>query len=180
MQQVLEHVLVLVMVALYHIVLLTFRRERGMQSLPSSLLLGLFHNVSLRQMNVDYAICQALNYNSIGIKEALIAYDVACQWSIHFQDRVKESPSLSIPAGMSYIPGVGKFHLGAHEKTCFALHSLNFILGAGQLDGEILETLWSILNKAAGSIRAMTKPHRQEVLDDLMRDSNWKKLVNIG
>jgi hypothetical protein len=36
------------------------------------------------------------------------------------------------------------------------------------------------LNKVSGSIRAMSKAHRHEVLDDYMRDSNWKKLVGIG
>jgi len=57
---------------------------------------------------------------------------------------------------------------------------LNFVLGAGQQDGEILETLWSSLNKVSSSIRAMSKAHHHEVLDDFMRDSNWKKMVGIG
>jgi len=39
------------------------------------------------------------------------------------------------------IPAVGKFHLAAHVPSCFAKFSLNFVQGAGQLDGEILETL---------------------------------------
>jgi hypothetical protein len=81
---------------------------------------------------------------------------------------------------MNIIPAVGKFHLGAHVRSCFPLFSLNFVQGVGQQDGEVLETLWSNLNKVSGSIRAMSKGHRQEVLDDFIRDSNWKKLVGIG
>jgi hypothetical protein len=81
---------------------------------------------------------------------------------------------------LNIIPAVGKFHLASHKGDCFAKYSLNFVEGAGQQDGEILETLWSSLNKASGSIRAMTKAHRQEVLDDHMLDSNWKKMVHIG
>jgi hypothetical protein len=131
-------------------------------------------------MNIDYAICQAVAYNSTGLKEALIEYDVACQWSINFKQRLQDSTSLTWPDGMSYIAGVGKMHLGTHNPDCFPKFSLNFIYGAGQQDGEILETLWASLNKTAGSIRAMSKAHRQEMLDDHMRDSNWKKLVNIG
>jgi hypothetical protein len=131
-------------------------------------------------MNIDYAICQALGYNSLGLSEALIAYDVACQWSINFDQRVKQSPHLSLPQGLRYIPAVGKFHLAAHIEDCFAYFSLNFVEGAGQQDGEILETLWSRLNKAAGSTRAMTKPHRQEMVDAHILDSNWKKHINMG
>jgi hypothetical protein len=131
-------------------------------------------------MNIDYAICQALDHNSLGLSEAVVAYDVACQWSIHFEERVNQSTHLKLPKGLSYIPVVGKFHLAAHVDACFAHFSLNFVQGAGQQDGEVLETLWSGLNKAAGSTRAMTKPYRQEMIDAHMLDSNWKKLVNIG
>jgi Kyakuja-Dileera-Zisupton transposase len=87
---------------------------------------------------------------------------------------------LSLPDSTMIIPAVGKFHLGAHIRSCFPLFSLNFIHGAGQQDGEILETLWSNLNKVSSSIRAMSKAHRHEVLDDYMRDSNWKKMVGVG
>jgi hypothetical protein len=75
---------------------------------------------------------------------------------------------------------VGKFHLGAHVLECFWEFSLNFIEGAGQVDGEILETLWASLDKVVGSTRNMSRAHRQEVLDDYMNDSNWKKLVGAG
>jgi hypothetical protein len=131
-------------------------------------------------MNIDYAICHALSYNTTGLSEALIEYDVACQWSVNFTRRLQESSTLQIPPGLSWISGVGKFHLGTHEQDCFAKFSLNFVHGAGQQDGEILETLWAPLNKIASSIRAMSKAARQEMVDDHMRDSNWKKLTRIG
>jgi hypothetical protein len=121
-------------------------------------------------MNIDYAICQALNYNSAGLGEALIEYDVACQWSINFQKRLEESSTLHIPEDLDWIAAVGKFHLGTHEQDCFAKFSLNFVDGAGQQDGEILETLWAPLNKIAASIRAMSKASRQEMVDAQMRD----------
>jgi hypothetical protein len=131
-------------------------------------------------MNIDYAICQALSYNTTGLHEALVEYDVACQWSINFASRLQDSATLHIPQGLSWISGVGKFHLGTHKQTYFAKFSLNFIQGAGQQDGEILETLWAPLNKISGSVRAMSKPTRQETVDDHMCDSNWKKLTRIG
>ena len=52
--------------------------------------------------------------------------------------------------------------------------------GAGHIDGEIIETLWSGMNKVSGGARLMSKAHRQVTLDDYVRDSNWKKTVGIG
>src|ERR1700691_4486199 len=77
-------------------------------------------------------------------------------------------------------PAVGKFHLGAHIKECFYKYSLNFIEGSGQIDGEIMETLWFIMDKVSGMTRSMSWAHRQEMLDDYMEDGNFKKLVRSG
>ncbi|KAI6015950.1 hypothetical protein EDC04DRAFT_2608628 [Pisolithus marmoratus] len=113
------------------------------------------------------------------ITKALVIYGVGCQWSINFRSRVKNSPSLLLPPALEIVPVVGKFHLAAHKLSCFPRYSLNFIKGAGHLDGEILETLWAPLNKISPTARSMTQAHRQEVYDDHMRDSNWKKLVGM-
>jgi hypothetical protein len=75
---------------------------------------------------------------------------------------------------------IGKFHLADHVDSCFSKWSLNFMKGAGHIDGEIMETLWSGMNKVSGAARSMSKAHRQETLDDYMRDANWKKMVGIG
>jgi len=75
---------------------------------------------------------------------------------------------------------VGKFHLAAHIPECFPKYTLNFIEGAGELDGEILETLWSPVDLVAGLTQGMSVAHRQEVLDDYMNDSNWRKIIRIG
>jgi thiamine biosynthesis protein ThiC len=131
-------------------------------------------------MNMDYAICQALNYQMDHISLAIILYDVACQWFIHFLERVRQAEYLNIPDDMEIIAGVGKFHLSAHVQECFAKHSPNFIEGAGQVDGEILETLWSVFNTISKSARTGSESHRREIYDDHMRDSNWKKLVESG
>ncbi|KAI6115546.1 hypothetical protein EV401DRAFT_1889521 [Pisolithus croceorrhizus] len=72
-----------------------------------------------------------------------------------------------------------RFHLAVHKLSCFPRYSLNFIKGAGHLDGEILETLWAPFNKISPTARSMTQAHRKEVYDDHMRDSNWKKLVGM-
>ncbi|KAI6111664.1 hypothetical protein EDD16DRAFT_1710374 [Pisolithus croceorrhizus] len=132
-----------------------------------------------RYMNTDYSICNALGYGSESITKALVIYDVGCQWSVNFRSRVKNSPSLLLPPALEIVPAVGKFHLAAHKLSSFPRYSLNFVKGAGHLDGEILETLWAPFNKISPTARSMTQAHRKEVYDDHMRDSNWKKLVGI-
>lgn len=130
-------------------------------------------------MNADYSICQALNYHSDGFNRGDVIYDIACQWSIHFAERVQRSTSLSLSEKMKIFAAVGKFHLGAHVKECFSKFSLNFLEGAGLIDGEIVETTWSNLNHVASSTRVMSKGHRREVLDAHMREANWKKLTGM-
>ena len=57
---------------------------------------------------------------------------------------------------------------------------LCFLKGQAILDEEVLETSLGFLNKISPSARSMTLAHHQELYDDHMRDSNWKKLVGIG
>lgn len=131
-------------------------------------------------MNIDYAICNALKYNSYGLLRALVIYDIGCQWIKYFLKRLKESRHLSFDEKMKLIVAVGKFHLSAHIQECFVKYSLNFVQGSGQLDGEILETLWSPFNFISAPARTMSMASRRQLYDDHMRDSNWKKIVGIG
>jgi hypothetical protein len=133
-----------------------------------------------RQMNVDYSICGALKYQSFGLPQALVIYDIGCQWIINFKRRLAESSHLSIPEDIELLVAVGKFHLTAHVRQCFARFSLNFVQGSGQVDGEILETLWAPFNFISAPARTMSMASRHQLYDDHMRDSNWKKIVNIG
>ncbi|KIM79438.1 hypothetical protein PILCRDRAFT_74389, partial [Piloderma croceum F 1598] len=67
---------------------------------------------------------------------------------------------------------IGKWHLAVHILKCFLKFTLNFVKGAGQVESEILETLWSKLDEVAGLTQAMSILHSQEVLDDYMNDKN--------
>jgi hypothetical protein len=139
-----------------------------------------FH-VYNRQINVDYSVIGGLNFNSEGLAESAVAYDVMCQYLVHFFERIRDAKDyLELDSEMKLFGAVGKFHLADHVDGCFSKWSLNFLKGAGHIDGEIMETLWSGMNKVSGAARSMTKANRQETLDDYMRDSNWKKTVGIG
>jgi Kyakuja-Dileera-Zisupton transposase len=128
---------------------------------------------------MDFALCKALNRLN-GIQKAVVLYDIACQYSVNFSRRIAESSSLALPPNLQIIWGIGLFHIHAHQDSCTPRYSPNYVPGVGQVDGEILETLWSSLNEISGSTRSMTAAHRREVLDDHMLDNNWKKMLRIG
>ena len=75
---------------------------------------------------------------------------------------------------------VGKWHLTAHIPECFPKFSLNFVEGARQVEGEILETLWSRMDEVAGLAQSMSIAHHQETVDENMNDNNWRKIIRIG
>ncbi|KAI0738383.1 hypothetical protein C8Q80DRAFT_1262908 [Daedaleopsis nitida] len=131
-----------------------------------------------RQINMDYIVNWILAFLN-GLQTLLLLYDIMCQYFTHFHRRFKESSSLSIPSGTTFLRGIGQFHVHGHLPRCFPRFSLNFIKGAGVQDGEVIETLWSKLNGIANSARGMGAAHRHELIDDCMNDSNWAKLVKI-
>ncbi|KAG2112328.1 uncharacterized protein F5147DRAFT_650963 [Suillus discolor] len=71
------------------------------------------------QMNMDYALCQALNYNTAGITRALTFYDVDCQYNKNLRSRVAQSPYLEMPVDINITPGIGLWHVHGHQESCF-------------------------------------------------------------
>lgn len=57
---------------------------------------------------------------------------------------------------------------------------IKFYERAGHIDGEIIKTLWSEMNKVSGAAKSMSKAYRQETLDDYIRDWNYKKTVGMS
>lgn len=165
------------MAPLSHTVWLIFRRGSGGYNVKR--IISLYYWCCQRQINIDYSICQALQ-RFPGHVRAMIIYDICCQWSIHFQQRVSQSDFLQLWDSLKITCAVGKWHLAAHIPECFPKFTLNFIDGAGQVDGEILETLWSDMDEVAGLAQAMSVAHHQETVDAYMNDNNWQKLLRIG
>jgi hypothetical protein len=132
-----------------------------------------------RQANIDYSLCSAVAQVP-GIPGLLFCYDVGCQWCINFKRRLHEGREFLSWPNMNLEVAVGKFHLGAHIEECFTKFSPNFVLGAGEINGENLEPLWSTLNKSFPAMRGMSDSYRRECSDWLMNESNWEKLLLIG
>lgn len=136
-----------------------------------------------RQMNVDWVFAQALNNTHVAQKsKVLLLYDIWCQYSVNLKKRVRDNPKLQEMwrHDIDIDGGIGLFHVHGHREECLFRFATYFIPGASIVDGEVLETLWSMLNQISRSTRSATLAHRAEVLDDHMNDSNWKKLLNIS
>jgi Kyakuja-Dileera-Zisupton transposase len=133
------------------------------------------------QMNIDYALCKAIKFSCPeGLRTVLLAYDINCQYSVHLPDRLKNGEYLQVRDDLVLVFGIGLFHVHGHQASCNARFSLTYIRGAGMSAGEILESLWSVVNEAARTTATMSLGHRAEVLDAVMGDSNWKKILSLG
>jgi hypothetical protein len=130
-------------------------------------------------MNMDYCVSESLKYNTDGIKRTLLLYDIMCQYCKNLYKRFRGNPYLTFPV-FEVLRGIGLFHVHGHQDKCYARFAPTFIPGAGMVDGEVLETLWAVLNGTADRIRSQSTAHRKETLDDHMNDSNWKKLIHIS
>ncbi|KAG2109773.1 hypothetical protein BD769DRAFT_1630399 [Suillus cothurnatus] len=130
-----------------------------------------------RQMNMDYALCKAAQHNMEGITRAVTFYDINCQYNKHFQVRVDRSQFLEMVPELTIIPGIRLWHVHGHQDSCYVRYASNFIEGIGQIDGEIMETLWARLNLISPAARRMSSPHQKECLDYQMNDSNFCKMI---
>ena len=132
-------------------------------------------------MNMDWSLCEALATTNIGeILHLLHIYDVNCQYCKHLLERIQRNDMLTIPEGLTIFHAIGQFHIHGHKDECLYRWSTSYVPGAGVVDGEVLETLWSVLNTVSASTRTASLAHRTEILDDHMNDSNFKKMLNIG
>jgi len=133
-----------------------------------------------QQKCIDYSVSETWKTtNCVGIRRLLEIYDIICQYykqmGKHFTAGHRY---ISLPP-IDFEKAIGMFHVHGHQDSCFFRFATSFIKGAGMVDGEILETLWSTLNSISPSMRTASLAHRSEVLDDHMNDSNWKKIVSI-
>ena len=138
---------------------------------------------------MDYSVFNALAYNTTdpqtgkSLKQALIVYDIACQYSVNFKKRYQASQILQMIYSwciLTLVWAIGKFHLGAHKEECYPQYSLNHKEGSGQHEGEGAERAWSFLNGITESTTTASLASRQEHTDGGMQDNNWKIISSLG
>ncbi|KAJ7578939.1 hypothetical protein C8J56DRAFT_796992 [Mycena floridula] len=112
----------------------------------------------------------------------LVSYDINCQFSKNFSERVKKLPPLVRFAFVSTLFRwvIPKLHILGHKLACQREFNLNYTTGAGRTDGEGVERPWANIGPVSTSTREMGPGHRRDTLDDHWGDWNWRKFIGLG
>lgn len=135
-----------------------------------------------RYVCMDWAVFSMLGATAKDVKTLTFSYDICCAWSVNFRQRLEDiyGDIYQIPDDLQITFVIPKFQLEAHGEECKSSFNLNYTTGAARTCGEGVETGWADTNPAALSTREMSITHRHEVLDDLFRAINWRKIKTMG
>ncbi|KAF9019901.1 hypothetical protein BDZ89DRAFT_1093800 [Hymenopellis radicata] len=141
---------------------------------------GLWRANGERFCNVDPPVAASLKAN--GTLEAVLSYDIACNYEVHFWERLAKLPE---QWRRRFQPGqvvfcIPKFHLWAHKSACHGPYSFNFLPGAGRTDSEIIKRNWSVTNRAAAQTKIMGPGARQDTLEDIFSSHNFRNTQAFG
>jgi hypothetical protein len=132
---------------------------------------------------MDYLFYKSLA--NTRIKDLVVSYDIACQWSLNLSSRLERiDPSFPMVTNMNsdmevrYM--VPKFHLPAHVARCRTRYSFNYSKNVGRTDGEAPERGWAEINPLASSTKEMGPGFRRDTLDSHFGDYNWRKIIDLG
>ncbi|KAF8874887.1 hypothetical protein CPB84DRAFT_1853471 [Gymnopilus junonius] len=134
-----------------------------------------------RYLNMDFIFLLSLLIR-ITVLYITVSYDIACQWSIYFWDRMKIYPEfLQLLPALYFIQFlIPKFHLPAHILLCQIIFSLNYNKDCGRTDGEGVERGWDYINPIATSTREMGPGSHHDTLDAHFGDWNWQKTCSMS
>ncbi|KAI0686739.1 hypothetical protein BC835DRAFT_1287652 [Cytidiella melzeri] len=140
---------------------------------------------------VDFLMLSGLQ-NWMRLKLHISAYDINCQYRLHFYERLaaiqakffdeqksslKSVHQFSFPATRA---AVGKFHEPAHKLECRLEYSFHYLPGAGQTDGEAPERIWAATTFLGLRTREMSPGHRHDTINFFHDDMNWRKTYGIA
>ena len=128
---------------------------------------------------MDYILVHSLQHKVDPAQQVIHFYDVNCQYNKNLHRHIGNKQFISLPPNLKIVPGIGIWHVHGHQTQCFAQYAPNFIPEAGNVDGEIMETLWSSLKIISPFTRGMVTPHRQEMLNFHMNDSSFVKMIRM-
>lgn len=113
----------------------------------------------------------------------MASYDVGCQWKVHLLERKKGMPSMFVPARED-LPEIEVslpiWHGGVHNDECAMCESLRYKSGAGMVDGEGVERVWSTANQRAYATREMQMNNRHASLEDHFDNQNYLMNLRMG
>jgi hypothetical protein len=129
---------------------------------------------------MDYIVFSSLR--NTNLRSILISYDLHCQWKKKLRKRHQHlPPDFQIDFQHTTLDGaIPKFHLRAHKEQCHSVESLNYRVGVGRTDGEMIERDWAAVNAAAKSTKEMGEGARHDSLDDVWGDWNYSKIISMS
>ncbi|TRM56380.1 hypothetical protein BD626DRAFT_541364 [Schizophyllum amplum] len=135
----------------------------------------------LRYCNIDYVLCSAIQ----AIKppsRVVVSYDIGCQYSINFDERMKNLPEvLRIDTDSTDVAfGLPVWHGGIHEELCRSKWSLKHLSGVGRTDGEGIERIWALMNAWAWATKEMGQGARHGWIDEKGDSINFLKNIQQG
>lgn len=130
-----------------------------------------------RYCNMDFLLASAIV--NFAILCLIVSYDIACQYGIHFWERMAEMPEALRPklARENVWWKVPNFHLPPHKRRCHGPFSFHWMWGAGMTHGETVEQNWAFSNGAAASTRLMGPGSRHATLEDIFGFHNYDRLL---
>ncbi|KAJ7185939.1 hypothetical protein C8R46DRAFT_1208043 [Mycena filopes] len=134
-----------------------------------------------RYCNMDWMFAALMRWKHYKLFK-VVSYDIICQWFKNLFERLMKLPSVvRFPVLMAFMRFViPKMHIHSHTLACQVLFSLNFLLGAGQTDGEGIERPWANLGGVATSTREMGPGSRRDTLDSHLGYWNWSKVIGLA
>ncbi|PSR90758.1 hypothetical protein PHLCEN_2v4818 [Hermanssonia centrifuga] len=124
------------------------------------------------------------------LKLHISAYDINCQYRIHFDSRMAEFQELQeeleelrgfrcdcFPTTQA---GIGKLHIPAHTLACRYKYSMHWLPGSAMTDGEAAERIWSVLNHLSLRTREMNAGHRHDVINEYHNDQNLRRTHQLA
>ena len=136
------------------------------------------NSLVFRYCSMDFIFFAALV--GIILPWVFITYDIACQWSKNFRDRMSNFPeSMRINPATKVDFAIPSWHINGHGERCRRDFYLGYTRGAGRTCGEEVETTWSSTNALAPSVREMAPGARHETLNDHWNGWNFHKIVGF-
>ncbi|KAJ7018305.1 hypothetical protein C8F04DRAFT_1277832 [Mycena alexandri] len=134
-----------------------------------------------RYSNMDWIFSAIMRWKNPR-QPKVISYDIICQWFVKLFERLVKMPPIVrffiVTKLFRFV--IPKMHIHSHTLACQLLFSLNFLVGAGQTDGEGIERPWANLGGVATSTREMGPGSPRDTIDSHLSFWNWNKLTGIA
>ncbi|PPQ81721.1 hypothetical protein CVT24_003406, partial [Panaeolus cyanescens] len=128
--------------------------------------------------NMDFILFSALV--GLALRQLVITYDIACQWSCRLETRMKELPqALHLSDKVNVRVGVPSWHINGHGKRCQEQFHVGYLPGVGCLCGDEIEQTWWQTNSLGASVREMAGSGRHQTLNAHWDSFNMRKIIGF-